>query len=311
MITIFLNNRSPSLTDTIRVDGAAFPLTTSTVKLRMRAAASSTLKVDTAATVVSAPAGTVRYDWAALDVDTAGEYVAWWRVTLPSGFVQETPTFAVTVTDPASLTQPPDLCTVADVKQAMETSSGAADPLIQMMISAASVMIPNKYQRDFAPRTAQTYTFKVFGFSVDLSPHDLRSATTVTLDPNGTPVVLAATQYRLAPSGAESNLGTFTNVQLSRVQNLYSTGVTYFGYSELGILGNWGPTAIPADVTRACALTVASWLSARTQSQTSDLLGDLSHSSREVRPERFGGFAIPFDAHMILSQYDRPASHFA
>jgi len=64
-------------------------------------------------------------------------------------------------------------------------------------------------------------------------------------------------------------------------------------------------------VTRAAALTVASWLSARVNSQTSDLLGDLSHSSREVRPERFGGFAIPFDAHMILAQYQRPAASFA
>lgn len=243
---------------------------------------------------------------------TAGEYtIRWDDGATTVGHVASEGLTVTYSTAGVSVPSGIDLCTVADVKLAMETTSAAADPLVQTLITAASAMIPNKYQRDFAPVTAASYTFKVIGFSVDLAPHDLRAATTVTLDPSGSAVVLAATQYRLSPSGAESNLGTYTNVQLSRLQNLYSTSILNFGYTELGILGNWGPAAILPDVTRAAALTVASWLSARTNSQTSDLLGDLAHSSREVRPERFGGFAIPFDAHMILSQYERPAASFA
>lgn len=213
----------------------------------------------------------------------------------------------------ASVPLATDLCTVADVESAMEATSTPASvaTLIQTFITAASSLIENQYQRNFAPRSAQTYTFKVIGFSVDLAPHDLRTATTVTLDPQGTATVLAATQYRLSPSGAESNLGTYTNVQLSRLQNLYSSSVTNFGYTELGILGDWGPATIPPDVQRACALTVASWLSARLNNQTSNLLGDLAEDGRDLRPDRFGGFAIPFDAHMIFRQYERPAASFA
>lgn len=47
-------NRSPSLYDTIRIDGVPFDLAGSTGKLKMRAEGSSTLKVDTAATIISA-----------------------------------------------------------------------------------------------------------------------------------------------------------------------------------------------------------------------------------------------------------------
>lgn len=99
LVELFKNNRSPSLPDTITVDGAAFPLTTSTVKFQMRNEATDTLKVDAAATVVDAPSGAVRYDWQAADVDTAGRFMGWWHVTLPSGFTQDTPEFIVQINE--------------------------------------------------------------------------------------------------------------------------------------------------------------------------------------------------------------------
>ena len=102
-ITQFLNNQAPSLPDQIRVDGVPFPLTGCTVKLRMRLQSSGTLKVDSAAVITNALEGRVRYDWAAADVNAAGLYTAWWRVTLPSTFIQETPAFTVIVSDPLAV----------------------------------------------------------------------------------------------------------------------------------------------------------------------------------------------------------------
>lgn len=85
-LTFFVANRNPSITQTItNDDGTAHDLTGQTVKFRMRALGSATLKVDAAATVVSALAGTVRYDWAAPDVATAGLYLVWWQVTTTAG----------------------------------------------------------------------------------------------------------------------------------------------------------------------------------------------------------------------------------
>lgn len=273
----------------------------------------STFLARTTTGIVENPAGSGLYEWSGAGPTTAGTWsVIWDDGSLTPG---HTAIEELVVTSTALAAASPagtDLCTVADVYLRMETATQPIDTLVQTLITQVSAIVPNKYQRDFAPVASATYSFKVIGFSVDLSPHDLRSTTpTITLDPNGTPVVLAATQYRLAPTGAESNLGTYTNVELSRLQNIYSTSITNFGYTELSILGAWGPASVPDDVRGAAALTVASWLSARISDSSSNLLGDLAPHSRDVRPERFGGFAIPFDAHSIFSQYARPAASFA
>ena len=77
-----VGNRLPAISENIVTEsGAAVDLTGATVKFKMRRISSSTLKVDAAATVDNAAGGLVHYDWAAADVDTAGEYLVWWEVT--------------------------------------------------------------------------------------------------------------------------------------------------------------------------------------------------------------------------------------
>lgn len=134
-ITHFKNNRNPSLTDTITVDGVPYDLTSSTVKLKMRLASSSTLKVDTAAVVVSAVAGTIRYDWAALDVDTEGDFIAWWEVTT-GGKTQDTPEFVIQVRDHDPFT---GYVTATSLKATAELrDTSYADEDIDLAIAAAS-----------------------------------------------------------------------------------------------------------------------------------------------------------------------------
>jgi hypothetical protein len=89
----WVGNRNPSITENLVYDdGTAVDLTApaATVKFKMRAVGASTLTVDQAATIVDAATGQVRYDWAAVDVDTAGEYLVWWEVTVSaSGKTQD------------------------------------------------------------------------------------------------------------------------------------------------------------------------------------------------------------------------------
>jgi hypothetical protein len=158
-----------------------------------------------------------------------------------------------------------DLCTLADVRASLEipVADTSRDALIATLITAASDAIMNETDREFAPVTASaTRRIKVDGLTFDLAPYDLRTVTTMTLNPEGaSPTVLAAaTDYQLQPIGAPS--GTYTSVKLSGfLASLYAGPSLYtFGYALIDIAGAWGFASVPTDVNRACVVTVGSWL---------------------------------------------------
>jgi BppU N-terminal domain len=139
-IVHYKDNRQPPLTGQILNDGIPVNLTGATVKLQMRAENSSTLKVDAAAVIDIAASGNVHYDWAALDVDTAGMYAAWWRVTAGGQF-EDTPEFPVEIRAHApvayvgveelkkSLSLTGESYADADIARALEAASNVVDEL--------------------------------------------------------------------------------------------------------------------------------------------------------------------------------------
>jgi len=86
------NDTSPSI-QTQFLDGDGLPVDITGnlgVSFHMRDAA-GTVKIDTAATVVTAASGIVRYDWLAADTDTAGTFQAEFEVTYSDGKVETFP----------------------------------------------------------------------------------------------------------------------------------------------------------------------------------------------------------------------------
>lgn len=67
--------------------GMALTMTGATVKFQLRKKSDSTLKINGNAEVVDEPTAHVRYTPTPTDTDTAGNYVAEWRVTYAGGDV--------------------------------------------------------------------------------------------------------------------------------------------------------------------------------------------------------------------------------
>lgn len=258
MITHFKGDRSPSLSDTITVDGAAFDLTGSSVKLKMRAESSSTLKVNAAAVIVSAPAGTVRYDWAALDVDTAETYIAWWEVTLASGKIQQTPEFVVLIRDhdPAAITS---YISREDLKSTLTlTGQTYADLDVDRAIASASRGIDLVCGRRFYPDPDANQVRYYTPVQPDsLAIGDLITLTTMKTDPGGKQTFDATwtlnTDFVLEPQNAviEGFGWPYTHI---RVHPLGANFLLWPWPRSVQITGMWGWAAVPEPVKEATTL---------------------------------------------------------
>jgi hypothetical protein len=313
-------NRSPSLTNTISIDGVPFDLAGSTAKLRMRAEGSSTLKVDTAATIVSAstttngtqvlPTGTltvvsttgfldagallvnatqhvfytgktpttflgctkgsgsissgaavaqiggVQYDWAALDVDTAGEYLCWFQITLPSAKTQDTPEFEFVLTDHVP-TVPNLYVQLEEFKSTIELSGTSfSDEDVKIALRAACRAIDEKCDRRFYPDTDanQVRYYSPDNYST-LPIDDLVTLTTLKIDRDGNGTFdetwTVNTDFVTEPLNAAADSKPWTQICV------HPLGSYYFpiGYPRtVELTGKFGWLAAPAQIEQATTL---------------------------------------------------------
>lgn len=248
----FTGNRSPSITDTITIDGTPVDLTGSSVKFQMRAVGSTTLKVDAAATIVTPAAGTVRYDPAANDVNTAGFYTGWWHVTLPGGTLQDTPEFLVEIRDHAPVAN--EYISREELKEALSLAGQAfADQDLDRAIAAASRAIDTTTGRRFYPDPSDT-TRKYIPMNTNyISIDDLSSFTSLT-DSGGASWTLN-TDFFLEPINAIAEGQAYTGIRSINKPFLWDASHMLPGVPgpdpRISVTGKFGWAAPPAEIVQA------------------------------------------------------------
>jgi hypothetical protein len=193
-----------------------------------------------------------------------------------------------------------DLCDATDVREIAGISTSADDGMIGTLITRASAAIEAWCERELAPRTPPaTVRFEVRGRRVDLAPHDLRAATSVTLHPeSSSPLVLTTSQW----IGQTTREGTTTRLLIGSSIDLVSDTWAEFGFALLDIAGTWGVAAIPDDVRHACALTAAAWMDRAVDAYGAAYAVDDAGGSRLATGTSAG---IPIAARHLLGAYRR------
>lgn len=255
----FVGNRDPDLTGTITTDGTpdgtVLNLTSSTVKLKMRAVGSTTLKVNTAATIVSAAAGSVSYPWAAIDVDTAGYFLCSWETTT-AGTILESDEFLIEIRAHSPLTRA--YLELEEMRQALSQTGTYADPSFRRAILAASRSIDNECGRRFwldaDANQVRYYTPSATGL---VFVDDLAVLTSLGVDQGGDGTFeetwVASTEYLAEPMNAVGDGRPYTRI----VTPSYGTKSFALGSRSVKVTGQFGWPSVPDPIVQATSILAA------------------------------------------------------
>ena len=195
------------------------------------------------------------------------------------------------------------LCTREQVKGRGAITTAGQDALINSLIPVVLPKVSNRYGCEFMPRVTEARTFDVRSRLVELVGSDLRTVTTVVMDPNGTPRTLVeGTGYVLVPCRLT---GTYTEIRLSDALNFRSEYASRFGMMQIAITGEWGIWGtladVPADIQEAAVECVLSWM----QKPVSDITAIDSSAPRQIVAGTAQTWDIPASAHRAFQPYNR------
>lgn len=258
----YVGNRDPSIAEIITIAGVVKDLTGCTVKAKMRAVGSSTLKVDTAATVVSAPAGSVRYDWQAADVDTAGTFLYWWEVTTTAtGKTQDVGEALIQFVAHSPVSR--DYVELEDMKKTLNLDGTSYANLdLGEVITAASRKVDDHCDRRFyADTDANQVRYYTPEVGWELTVDDIVTITTLKTDDGGDGTFentwTLNSDYVVDPLNAAADGEPWTRLCV-HPNGRYRFPVNYPRSVEL--TGKFGWTAVPAKVKTATKLVAARYV---------------------------------------------------
>jgi hypothetical protein len=254
-----VGNRDPSIAEVLTIAGVPKDLTSSTVKFKAREVGSSTLLVDATAVIVSAPAGSVRYDFTAGDASTgllsAGRSaLVWWEVTT-SGKTQDMGEALIQILPHADGTN--NYVGLEEFKTTLTLAAETfADPDITIALSAASRGIDEIAGRRFyADADATQVRYYSPSDSWTLYVDDIITITTLKTDDSGDGTFentwTLNTDYVKEPLNAAADTEPWTKLCV------HPNGSYYFPISyprSVELTGKFGWAVVPAQIKQATTL---------------------------------------------------------
>lgn len=175
-------------------------------------------------------------------------------------------------------------------------ASAQAD-LVQDTITAASLAIMDYCQADFAPADdGATRRYRYNGGGVlSLAPYVVRAIDSVTIDADSTSATeLDADTWRIMPVPAP--FGVYRVLHLFGVPGRDDLTSNTPQYRVVDIEGDFGYETVPAQVARACSITVGYLLKTGSQHQGDEL---------DIAPVGWGGSGVllPGNAKRLLAPF--------
>lgn len=206
-----------------------------------------------------------------------------------------------------------DLTTLAAVRETLElpASDTTRDALISTLIADVSLAIIREADREFAPATASAtrrFALPSGSLVLDLSPYDLRAATSVVLNPeSASSTTLTVTEdYQLLPLAPRD--GTYLSIRFAgNLTNLHTSDTARdFGYTLVDVAGSWGFASVPDDVERAAIVAVTSAL----RRDLTELALAGIEEPQAISPEGPATHALPPATRRFLAPYRRSGGAF-